>query len=85
MHQFGTKVFPGIFIGYPLNSGRSWTCDLLIVDTEDLQTAPPSEIRVKNKSQEVKILQRNGDFVFPAKRTKSCKRDRRYLPLIYKA
>ena len=36
VHQFGTKVCPGIFAGYALNAGRSWTGDLLIVNTEDL-------------------------------------------------
>ena len=38
VHQFGKKVLPGIFIGYALNAGRSWTGDLLKADTEDLKT-----------------------------------------------
>ena len=32
VHQFGAKVLPGIFIGYALNAGESWTGDLLVVD-----------------------------------------------------
>ena len=42
------KSFPGMFIGYALNmGGRSWTGDLLMVDTEDLQPIPPSERHVR--------------------------------------
>ena len=29
------------FMGYPLNAGKSWTGDFLMVDTEDLKTMPP--------------------------------------------
>ena len=29
-HQFATKVVPGMFIGYALNSGGGWTTDLII-------------------------------------------------------
>ena len=65
MHQFGTKVFPEIFMGHPLNTGRGWTGDLLIVDTEDLKTMPPSEIHIEIfKAQEVDLLKRNSEFVF---------------------
>ena len=43
-------------MGYALNAGRSWTGDLLMADTEDLKTMPPSEIHVKAfKSKEVDI------------------------------
>ena len=51
LHQFGTKVFPVIFSGYALIPEGGWTGDLLIVDTEDLKTMPPSEIHVKEFKQ----------------------------------
>ena len=33
VRQFGKRTFPGVFIRYALNAERSWTGDLLIVDT----------------------------------------------------
>ena len=37
VHQLGTKILPGIIMGYALNAGGSWTGELLKVDTEDPQ------------------------------------------------
>ena len=56
-------------MGYALNAGGSWTDDLLIVDTEDLKTMPPSEIHVKKGSNQKRwdIQKRNSEFVFPRK------------------
>ena len=48
VHQFGTKVLPGTFMGYAMNTGGSWTGDMWIADTADLKTMPPSEIHLKN-------------------------------------
>ena len=60
------------FIGYAL---RSWTGDLLILDTEDLQPIPPSEMHVKRFTTEtMNVYSRAG-------RVKSCQRNIRYLPL----
>ena len=39
VHQFGTKVFLVIFMRYALNAGRSWTGDLLTVDSEDINNS----------------------------------------------
>ena len=51
-----------------MNSWRSWTGDLLIVDTDDLKTMPPSEIHVTRfKSKEVCGLKRNCKLVFPCR------------------
>ena len=55
VHQFGTKVLPGIFVGYALSAGRRWTGDPLTIDTEELKAMPPSEIHGKNKSKELDI------------------------------
>ena len=46
VHQFGTKVCPGIFKEYSLNARERCSGDLLMVHTEDLQTMPPSDIHV---------------------------------------
>ena len=58
MHQLGTKkkLFV-IFLGHALNAVKSWTCDRLIVDTEELKTMPPFEIHVTSfKSKEVGVV-----------------------------
>ena len=68
MHQFGTKVLSEMFMGYVFErgEGRSWTGDLLTVDSGDLKTMPPSEILVKEfKSKELDIQTRDNEFVFP--------------------
>ena len=44
VHQLGTNVLLGKFMGYALNAVRSWTGGLLMVDTEGLKSMPPSEI-----------------------------------------
>ena len=36
LHQFGTKVLPGVFIRYALNSEGGWTGDLIIADWRDI-------------------------------------------------
>ena len=56
--ECGTTVLPGMV--------RSWTRNLLTVDTEDPQSIPPSEIHVKKRpeTKEVEILKRNDGFVF---------------------
>ena len=49
VHKFGTKVLPE---KYGRRLERGWKLDcLLIVDTEDLKTMPPSEIHITNHSK----------------------------------
>ena len=38
LHQFDKTVLPGIFLGYALFSGRILKGDILVADTEDLET-----------------------------------------------
>ena len=44
LHQFGKKVFPGIFLGYALIAGVIWKGDILIADIEELKNLDASEI-----------------------------------------
>ena len=53
MHQVGKKIFPGKFVEYALNAGGGWTGDLLIADTENLETMP-SERRFSKTSNQQK-------------------------------
>ena len=65
VHPFGTKVFPGKFMGYVLNAGGSSTGDLLMVNTEDPNTMPHHLLNAFSH----------------AGRAKSCKKDSRSPPL----
>ena len=38
IHQFGKKVFPGIFLGYALIAVRIWKGDILVADIEELES-----------------------------------------------
>ena len=44
VHPFGIKVFRGLVMGYVLNEERCWIGDFLILDAEDLEAMPPSEL-----------------------------------------
>ena len=69
VHQFGPTNRPGIFTGYALTAGRSGTGgNLLIADTEDLKTRPPSDSPVKRfGSEEVDILSKMQRNIFPCR------------------
>ena len=76
-------------MGDALNAGGRWTGDPLIMDTEDLQTVPPSEIYVKRcKSKEVGIQKRERETMnlySHAVRAKFCKTDKPLSTAVYKA
>ena len=48
IHQFGKKVFPGLFLGYALYAGENWNGDVLVADLEKLETMDASEIYSKD-------------------------------------
>ena len=47
IHQFGKKVLPGLFLGYPLYAGGFWKGDALVADLEEMETMDASEIYSK--------------------------------------
>ena len=47
LHQFGPKVFPGIFLGYALHAGRIWKGDTVIADVEELEQMDASELHAR--------------------------------------
>ena len=66
IHQFGKKVFPGLFLGYALYAGGIWKGDVLIADLEELETMNASEIFSKRlNAKEVIFLKEKGEFIFP--------------------
>ena len=51
IHQFGKKVFPGLFLGYAQYAGRNWKGDIMVADIEELETMDASEIYSKDSMQ----------------------------------
>ena len=67
IHQFGKKVLPGLFLGYALYAGGIWKGDILVADTEELETMDASEIYSKKlNAKEVIFPKENGKQNFPA-------------------
>ena len=65
IHQFGRKVLPGLFLGYPLYAEGIWKGDVLIADLEELETMDASEIYSKRlNAREVLFPKENGNFFF---------------------
>ena len=66
IHQFGKKVLPGLFLGFPLYAGGIWKGDVLIADLEELETMDAPEIYSKRlNAKEVIFHKENGNFTFP--------------------
>ena len=64
LHQFGTKMLPGIFVGYALNSGGGWTGDVITADWHEIENNIASEVHVKRfKSKVVRIKRLQEAFV----------------------
>ena len=47
LHQFGSKVLPGIFLGYALYAGRIWKGDIMVADIEELEEMDASELHAR--------------------------------------
>ena len=64
LHQFGSKVLPGIFLGYALYAGRIWKGDILVADIEEVEEIDASELHAKRpNAKEVLTPQRSGNFI----------------------
>ena len=47
IHQIGSKRAKGVFLGFVLRAGGTWSGDLLVAHCEDLQGSEAAEIYVK--------------------------------------
>ena len=69
--KHGSKMLPGVFLGYEIHAGGKWSKDLLVADWEDFQEAElVSEVHVKRfKAAEVQVMLRSNSnqksFRFP--------------------
>ena len=64
LDQFGTKVLPGIFLGYALYAGEIWKGDIMVADIEELEQTKASELYARRLN--AKEPQRSGNFIFPS-------------------
>ena len=74
----------GIFREYALNTVRSGTGDLLVADTEDLKSMPPSEFHVRRVNRGGHSKERQYVRIFHVERAKCCKKNSRCPPLCAK-
>ena len=67
LHQFGSKLLSGIFLGYEQQEGGGWSGDLLVLDWEEIEQAEHfSDIHIKRfKASEVETSKLSGKFRFP--------------------
>ena len=66
LHQFGSKVLPGIFLGYALHAGGIWKGDMVVADIEELGEMDASELHARKlNAKEVLTPPRSGNFMFP--------------------
>ena len=73
VHTFSSQLLSGIFVGYDQRAGGSWSGDLYVIDTEEMESAEHiSEVYVKRFNHKevhaVKIEATCGyEFTFPCK------------------
>ena len=44
LHQFDSKILPGIILGYALYAGGIWKGDIMVADIEELEEMDASEL-----------------------------------------
>ena len=66
LHQFGSKVLPGKFLGYALYAGEIWKGDIMVADIEELEEMDASELHARRlNAKEVSTPQRSASFILP--------------------
>ena len=66
--RFGSKLLPGIFIGYVQHSGCGWQGDLRILDQEEISRVEhwhQVQDHRRVKASEVQVLSQDGKFLLP--------------------
>ena len=66
LHQFGSKVLPGVLLGYVLYAGGIWKGDIMVADIEELEEMDASELHARRlNAKEILTPKRSGNFIFP--------------------
>ena len=47
LHQFSSKVLPGVFLGYVLCAGRIWQGDIMVAGIKELEQMDASELHAR--------------------------------------
>ena len=68
IHQFGTKVLPGLFLGYALYAGGIWKGDVLVADLEEKETMDASDIYSRKTQCERGDISQTRRFYFSNRR-----------------
>ena len=72
IHQFGKKVFLGLFFGYVLCAGGIWKGDVLIADFEELETTDASRnLLKKTQCERGDICKGKGEIIFQSQMVES--------------
>ena len=66
LHQFGSKVFPGIFLAMHRMRGSIWKGDIMVADIEELEEMDALEIHARRLNAKEVLTPMKGDsFMFP--------------------
>ena len=66
LHQFGSKVLPGLFLGHALHAVGIWEGDIFVADIEELEKMDASEIHAKGLNAKEVLTPMSGEkFMFP--------------------
>ena len=66
LHQFGSKVLPGKFLGRALHAGWIWKGDILVADVEELEKMDASEIHARRLYAKEVLTPMSGEkIIFP--------------------
>ena len=66
LHQFGSKVLPGTFLGFALHAGGIWKGDIVFADTEELEEMGASELHTRRlNAKEVLTPMKGDNFISP--------------------
>ena len=63
LHQFGSKVLPGKFLGHALHAGGIWKGDILVADIEELEKMDASEIHAERLNAKEVLTPTNGENI----------------------
>ena len=63
LHQFGSKVLPGIFFGYVLYAVRIWKGDIMVAHIEELEQMNASELHARRLNPKEVLTPMKGDHV----------------------
>ena len=61
LHQFGSKVLPGIFFGYVSYAEWIWKGDIMVADIEELEEMDASELHARRLNAKEVLTPTKGD------------------------